>query len=186
MAKLKDYVELVANNIDCAILKVRPDTEMGMISLGYFDGTETLLRLTKGKQKTCTIFYKNGNHFSWEWGNIRSTLVSDSIKKAGRLIEECLSMDFDINMTERIEETLYITDYNSSIGKKQNFSIVYKDWNSPVTLLRTGIYLTTFKNYEEAENYLYKILEDIDNEGSGFSETRAEVRVFSGIRKKVS
>lgn len=184
MAKLKDYVELIENNKDCAILKVKDGSRLGLISLGYFNGNEDLIRLTKGKQRTCTVFYTDGTNFSWYWGNGSTLLVSDAVQKKGRLIEECLMMDFDINMVDKIEDTLYIKDYKSSEGKKQTFKLCYSHLNSDTTLHRDDVYLTTFKNYEEARNYVYKILDDIDEEGVG--TINSHLITISGIRKKVS
>lgn len=186
MAKLKDYVELIENNKDCVILKVKDGSKLGLISLGYFNGNEDLIRLTKGEQRTCTVFYADGTNFSWYWGKNSTLLVSDAVQKKGRLIEECLMMDFDINIIDKIEDTLYIKNYKSSEGKKQTFNLIYTNFSSATTLHRNGVYLTTFKNYEEAENYVYKILDDIDDKGFGFTKTMANVKVLSGIRKKVS
>lgn len=45
--KLKDMVELVANNDDCVVLKVKDGQEMNLISLGCFNGDEAMMRLTK-------------------------------------------------------------------------------------------------------------------------------------------
>lgn len=185
MARLKDYVELIKNNKDCAVLKIKDGSELGLISLGYFNGNEKVFHLTKGKQRTCTVFYNDESSISWNCRDKSTLPVSDATQQKEKLIEDCLMMDFDINMIEKIEDTLYIKDYWSSEGKRQRFSLTYTDTNSFTTLHRNGVELTTFKNYEEAENYIYKILEDIDEEGFEFNETSAYVKCLSGIRKKV-
>lgn len=94
--KLKDMVELAVNNDDCVVLKVKDGQEMNLISLGYFNGDETMMRLTKGKDVICTVFRKDGKRFSWNWGISGYTLVSDQVRLQGRLIQNCIEQDFGI------------------------------------------------------------------------------------------
>lgn len=94
--KLKDMVELVANNDDCVVLKVKDGQEMNLISLGCFNGDEAMMRLTKGRNVTCTLFRKNGKSFSWHWGIDGYTLVSDQVWRMGQLIQSCIENDFGI------------------------------------------------------------------------------------------
>lgn len=94
--KLKDMVELVANNDDCVVLKVKDGQDMNLISLGCFNGDETMMRLTKGKNVTCTLFRQGGKSFSWHWGIDGYTLVSDQVWRMGQLIQSCIENDFGI------------------------------------------------------------------------------------------
>lgn len=94
--KLKDMVELAVNNDDCVVLKVKDGQEMNLISLGCFNGDETMMRLTKGKNVTCTLFRQGGKRFSWHWGIDGYTLVSDQVGRMGRLIQDCIEKDFGI------------------------------------------------------------------------------------------
>lgn len=57
MKTLADYVEIIENNMECVILKVKPDSRMALIALGCFNGNEEMIRLTKGETQTCTLFY---------------------------------------------------------------------------------------------------------------------------------
>lgn len=75
--KLKDMVELLSNNDACVVLKVKDGQEMNLLSLGCFNGDEVMMRLTKGRDVTCTLFRKNGKSFSWHWGASGFTLVTD-------------------------------------------------------------------------------------------------------------
>ena len=68
MKTLADYVEIIENNMECVILKVKPDSRMALIALGCFNGNEEMIRLTKGETQTCTLFYKDGGISSWSWG----------------------------------------------------------------------------------------------------------------------
>ena len=94
--RLKDVTELLCNNDDCVVLKVKDGCEKDLICLGYFRGDETMFRLTKGHDVTCTIFHKNGRPTSWCWGRCGHTLVSDSFHKAGKMIQNCIEHDYGI------------------------------------------------------------------------------------------
>lgn len=96
MKTLKDLVTLVTNTEDCVVLKVKEGVAMNLICLGCFDGDETMFRLTKGPNITCTVWSKSGHSFSWFWGDRGYTLVSDKVDKMGKLIQECIEMGFDI------------------------------------------------------------------------------------------
>ena len=94
--KLKDIVDVAVNNNECVVLKVNDGHEMDLISLGCFDGDETMLRLTKGASVTCTVFRKDGKHFSWNWGAGGYTLVTDKTREIGRKVQDCIENDFGI------------------------------------------------------------------------------------------
>ena len=94
--KLKDMVSLEANNNECVVLKVKEGQEMNLICLGCFSGNETMFRLTKGKDVTCTVFRNNDKTLSWHWGESGFTLVSEDVNKMGRMIQSCIEKDFGI------------------------------------------------------------------------------------------
>lgn len=99
MARLADYVEITENNMEYVLLSVKPDSRTGLIALGCFHGSETMMRLTKGGTQTCTLFYENGKFFSWQWGDGGHTLVSDETARCGWMIQSCIEDDFDICVT---------------------------------------------------------------------------------------
>ena len=96
MKKLSDLVELVSNTEEAVVLKILPDSELDLICLGCFNGDETMFRLTKGTNMTCTVWVKNGNHYSWHWGEGSHSLVSPEMDKRGEMIQKCIEDDFDI------------------------------------------------------------------------------------------
>ena len=98
MCSLYDLVELLEDNEKCIILKVKDNSQMRLICLGCFSGNETMFRLTKGKNHTCTVFHDNGKSFSWEFGASGHTLVTDSVWKCAELICECIANDFGIQI----------------------------------------------------------------------------------------
>lgn len=67
MAGLCDLVEILENNMECVVLEVKDGVQKELVCLGCFDGDETMLRLTKGDDHTCTIFFGAGKTCSWSW-----------------------------------------------------------------------------------------------------------------------
>lgn len=94
--ELFKITELVVNNSECVVLKVKDGHEMDLISIGCFNGDESMFRLTKGEDTTCTIFRKNGSKISWHWGTHGYTLVSNQIWKSGMLLQDCLRRCYHI------------------------------------------------------------------------------------------
>lgn len=94
--RLADLVTVEVNNEDCVVLKVKEGKQIELISLGYFRGNETMFRLTKGYQHTCTVWYSDGKSFSWDWGDLGHTLVSDEVSKKGDIIQHCIEKDLGI------------------------------------------------------------------------------------------
>ena len=80
--KLGHLVDVVVNNEECVVLKVKEGKEIDLIATGCFNGDETMLRLTKGANHTATVF-RGKESFSWNWGVSGYTMVSDQISKRG-------------------------------------------------------------------------------------------------------
>lgn len=93
--KLRDMVYMIENNADCVLLEVKPAQRINLISLGCFNGDEKMLRLTKGRTVTCTVFTDKGS-YSWSWGSDGFTLVTDQMRRKGHLIQECIEKDFQV------------------------------------------------------------------------------------------
>lgn len=96
MLKLHELVTVTCNNKDCVIVEVKPKKEFALACLGYFDGDETMIRLTKGDQNRCTVWKKDGSCYSWEWGLGGCTCISDGRRKQQHLIVDCITRDFGI------------------------------------------------------------------------------------------
>lgn len=95
--KLKYLVTVVTNNDACVVLKINDDVRLDLISLGYFDGDEELIRLTKGPKVICTIFKNDGSYDSWHWGYGGKSCVEPETKICGYLIQQCIEEDFKID-----------------------------------------------------------------------------------------
>ncbi len=107
MKKLSELVEIVHNDMTSVILKVIDGTQIDLIRLGCFDGDETMFRVTKGKEHTCTVWCGK-SHYSWHWGESGYTLVSDQIRNQQIIIMNTIMFDFGIIMEGNgISSTLY-------------------------------------------------------------------------------
>ena len=77
---LKDLVKLEENNASCVILKIKRNSFKELIKLGCFGGDEKMIRVTKGRNHTFTVWHGEDNKsYSWSWGEGGYTLVSDSM-----------------------------------------------------------------------------------------------------------
>lgn len=94
---LKNLVSVFANNADCVILEVKPNSFKELIKLGCFNGNETMIRLTKGKEHTCTI-WEGTHNYSWHWGISGYTMVSHEMNQKRDLIVDTITNGFGIRI----------------------------------------------------------------------------------------
>ena len=95
MIRLVDCVDVIANNKQCVLLKVKEGMEMNLLATGHFDGDETMIRMTKDRDCNCyTILRTNDKKVNW---NDR-TLISQSLKNIQNEIRNCIERDLKINM----------------------------------------------------------------------------------------
>lgn len=100
MTKLSELVTVEVNNEACVVLKVKEGKTMELITLGCFDGDETMFRVTKGGRHTATI-WSGEKAWSWEWGDGGYTLVSDKVKEEQRVICNCIRNELGIDLERR-------------------------------------------------------------------------------------
>ncbi|MBO5183369.1 MAG: hypothetical protein J6B64_03110 [Bacilli bacterium] len=155
--KLCDLVDIIDNNMDCVVLKVKDDAQIELIKLGYFSGNEDIIRLTKGKNHTCSVFNKDGTNFSWYWGSSGCTLVSDMLSKKGKLIEECITEDFDIYIGdnyENINRCLYIKSLDD-VNDAQHFLefMYWKDNPTNISVHKDGSFYKNFDSIDKVEQH---------------------------------
>ena len=152
MKRLYDLVTLVTNTEECVVLKVKPDSTVDLVCLGCFDGDETMFRLTKGSDQTCTVWTARGTCYSWEWGDHGYTCVSSNQTKRGKMIQYCIEDDFDIRIhgsKETIKKDMHWPCHTHIIKLYSNGSIgicCHKD-NEFLRYFKTADEaLTCFKN----------------------------------------
>lgn len=99
MTKLVDCVEVITNNDNCVVLKVKENKRMDLIAIGYFSGNEEMIRMTKDNDNNSyTIWRNNGKSFSWD----NRTLKSDNLSKMQKIIAKCIHHDLGIYMGKSI------------------------------------------------------------------------------------
>ena len=99
MTRLADCIEVITNNEDCVVLKVKENKRMDLIAMGYFSGNEEMIRMTKdNSNNSYTIWSNNGKACNWD----NRTLVSDSLGKLQTIIAKCIHHDLGIYMGDTI------------------------------------------------------------------------------------
>ncbi len=109
MKRLCELVDIVENNENCVVFKVKDDTVMDLIALGCFKGTEDMLRMTKGRTPEITVFNKDGSNYSYHFGEGSTTVISDNMMQQREMIRECAILNFGIvcdlsHMTKDVDD----------------------------------------------------------------------------------
>lgn len=185
--KLCDLVEIEENNMECVILKVKENSKMDLIKLGCFEGDETLIRVSKGKDNTFTIF-SGEKHFSWYHGESGYTVVSKDMDQKRILISECIEMDFDIYIgkdKEKIRQSLDILSLKDTYNKVYDVKIMYweQQKNSHVTVHKNGVFFRQFSGIDDAKNTLKNNNYELTFKGNYIAETGCIVEEY--LMKKV-
>lgn len=109
MPKLYDCVEIIENNNEHVILKVKKNKKFELTCLSCcFDGSEVMIQLTKGNNHICTIYREKGPPVSWKWGQEGYSLVSNTLTTCRYLIVNCITRDFKININRNRKASLLI------------------------------------------------------------------------------
>ena len=157
MARLCDLVEVVENDMECVILKVKDGVQERLIRLGYFDGDETMFRLTKGSGHTCTVFRDGKRPISWEWGNSGYTLVCDSLYQCGNMVRSCTSDDFGIYMGSDAAKrmaTLHVRSLEDMKGSGEHYRLMWWEHDDAICIHKNGEYHIWVAGLEQAKEYV--------------------------------
>ena len=125
MKKLCDLVDVVINNENCVVFKIKDDTRMDLIALGCFKGTEDMIRMTKGRTPEITIFNQDGSNYAYHFGEGSTTVISDNLCQQRTKIRECAILDFgivcdwshmpsDIDYDSLVKKTITITSMDEA------------------------------------------------------------------------
>lgn len=186
--RLCDLVEIEENNEDCVILKIKENTKMDLIKLGYFEGNETMIRVTKGADNTFTIF-TNESSYSWYHGESGYTLVSDNMNKKRLLILDCIEIDFDIYVGKNLElvrKSLDIHSITDTYNKNYDVKIMYwkNEKNSNVVVHKNGEFFRTFNGIEDAKRSLNCYNYELNFKGNYIAKTGCIVEEYSMMKKE--
>lgn len=158
MKKLSQLVTIKENNEECVILKVKKNQFENLIALGCFDGNETMFRLTKGRDHTCTVWRGEDNHtYSWHWGESGYTLVSDKVDRQGSLIQNAIKDDFGIYIgfdKAKIRQTLY---KRKPTPKAQKFVAMWWNGQKSIVVHRNGEFWKGFSSQTDFTDYVKSI-----------------------------
>lgn len=165
--KLSEMVEIVVNNNECVVLKVKENQTFNLITLGCFNGNETILRLTKGRDHTCTV-WEGEKNYSWHWGERGYTLVSDNLSKKGHLIERTIEDDFEIYIgsnQDKIRETLWL---EKPKGLKNHYKLMcWKDnFLENVCIHKNNEFWRYFSSLDSFEKYIKELGGRITKKGN--------------------
>ena len=185
--KLCYLVDIIENNEECVILKVKDNKTLDLMSLGCFDGNEELIRLTKGENHTCTIFRTNDKPFSWYWGRSGYTLVSDNVSAMGKLIEACITEDFDIYIGEdknKVRETMNIMSLDDSNNSSHVIKMMYWKDGNDVSVHKDNSFYKFFKNTIEAKKHFEDLNYDISFKNKYIAGTGCIVEEYDISKNK--
>ena len=157
MARLCDLVEVVENNMECVVLKVKEGVQTELVGLGCFDGDETMFRLTKGGSHSCTVFRDGKRAVSWEWGNSGYTLVCDSLYQCGNMVRSCISDDFGIYMGSDAAKrmaTLHVRSLEDMKGSGEHYRLMWWEHDDAVCIHKNGESHIWVTGLEKAKEYV--------------------------------
>ena len=150
--KLKDMVTIVHNDMESIVLEVKENQKMNLICLGCFRGDEILIRLTKGGDHTCTIWYKDGTVFDWHWGSRGTTLVAPNTDNMRKKIVDCIEIDFGVILEgKNISKTLYV---ELPEHKNDIFKASWRDGNPNIFVDKNGEHWRNFQTIDAFEKAL--------------------------------
>lgn len=157
--KLSQMVTIMENNEQCVVLKVKKNQFANLVSLGCFDGDETMFRLTKGSDHTCTVWHGPDNkHYEWHWGDSGYTLVTDSMRNRGHLIQNCISDELGIYIgsdRNKIRQTLY--KRKPTEKKTEKFVAMWWNGHNGRTVHRNGEFWKGFSSENDFVSYIQGI-----------------------------
>ena len=175
----------VENNEYCVILQVKEDKRLDLIRLGYFEGNEKLIRVTKGRENVCTIYKDDNDSFSWGW---QTSLVVDEVAKMRKLIESCIVDDFDIYIGKNeklIKKSLNIKSLNDSKNSKHFIEIMYFNNDGNVVVHKDNEFYKTFPNSNSVIEYFKNLDYDVNYRNKYIAYTTGCIVEEYGIQRNI-
>lgn len=129
MNKLTKIVDILNNDEDTVILKVKDNKKIDLLTIGCFGGNEDMIVISKHtkfqNEPAFRVVYKDGTTFSFT----NNTLVSSNIKAMKQIIVQTVVFDFGIP----------IDDYNVDVLKQfSNIKSLEDDLNASYTFELAG------------------------------------------------
>lgn len=158
MKRLSQMVTIMENNENCVVLKVKKNQFANLVGLGCFNGDETMFRLTKGSDHTCTVWHgENNKHYSWNWGSSGYTLVTDKLHSQGIMVQNCIADDFGIYIgsdLSKVRQTLY---KRKPQKKTEKFVAMWWQNEKSIVVHRNGEFWKGFNSENDFIEYIQGI-----------------------------
>ena len=152
MTKLAPLVDIICNDDDCVLLKVKPDCEAELLQIPGYNGNEKYLRMTKSREhRTCFFKFKNGNSFSI----MQNELICDALKDKRSMLYDTIVYSFGIVMDDCVKDQ-YNTNYIESLDDDRRRVHTYElaGFGMSSMAFRKNGGLLGLWNYDDAMEYL--------------------------------
>lgn len=145
MNKLTKIVDIIHNDEDSVILRVKEGKRMELLTTGCFDGNEDMIIVSKQTKLNDCIAFRimetNGKTFSFT----NNTLVSSILSAMRNLIKDTVVMDFgipieDLSYVELLKQFSYIKSIEDDLNAPHIFQISGFSENDMV-LRKEGAYM---------------------------------------------
>ena len=157
MNKLTKIVDIIHNDEDSVILRVKEGKRVELLTTGCFSGNEEMIIVSKQTKRHDGVAFRimeaNGNSFSFT----DNTLVSSTLAAMKSLIKETVVMDFgipieDLSYVELLKQFSYIKSLEDDLNAQHAFKIsgFSKD---DMVLRKDGAYMRHI-SLDNAMNYL--------------------------------
>jgi len=186
MNKLSKIVEILNNDEDTVILKVKDNKKIELLSIGCFNGNEDMIIVSKHTNfhdgLAFRLVYKDGTTFSFT----DNTLVSSNIKAMKKNIIQSVVFDFGIPVEdstyyELLKQFNYIKSLKDDLNTPHTFEICGFDKTNMV--LRKEGALMGHISYDEAMKYLEKRYKIVSNIHSNSKQTGCDIYTIKTGKK---
>lgn len=186
MNKLSKIVEILNNDEDTVILKVKDNKKIELLSVGCFNGNEDMIIISKHTNfhdgLAFRLVYKDGTTFSFT----DNTLVSENIKAMKKNIIQSVVFDFGIPVEdstyyELLKQFNYIKSLEDDLNTPHTFEVCGFD-KSNMVLRKEGAFMGHI-SYDEAMKYLEERYKIISNIHSNSKQTGCDIYTIKTGKK---
>lgn len=180
MSNLVDLVEVINNDMDNVLLKVKDNVSLDLIKLG-FNGNETMIRYTKGRNHTITIWEENNKvRISFDFGASGWTLISNIVEKQKQKIVDCIECYLGIYCGENLKlRRSSILNYNKNIPHEVQMMYWDKEKGTNITVHKDGEFYRAFTSIIEAVSHFEDLGYSVFFEEKYIAKTGCFVEVYT-------
>ena len=152
MTKLAPLVDIICNDDDCVLLKVKPDCEVELLEIPGYTGDEKYLRMTKSSNPSYFFKFRDGHILESEYNEF----VTESEKDKRRILRDTIVYSFGICCTPCLggdfTTTNYIKTLEDDLRQVHTYELHGFD-KEDMALFKNGCHLGMF-SYDSAMEYL--------------------------------